>query len=339
MNSHHKPKIGIALGSGAARGWAHLGVLEVLAERGIRAEVVAGTSIGAVVGAAYALGELEPFRQWVEKLERRDVASYLDVTIRGGFIRARRVFNAMARAIPERSIESFPIPFAAVATDLETGHELWLREGSMYEALRATTALPGLISPSYVDGRWLVDGGLTNPVPVSVCRALGADIVIAVDLNTTLVGRRLSDEGNGHESKPAKPAGDAAKDGALPLVKPARPARGARPALDSIRTAMQEFGSEMRQRIFSDDTDARDEAPSIYDVVANSINIMQARVTRSRMAGDPPDLQIAPVLGDFGLLDFDRSDEAIAEGRRAAESALDGTGIPALMAGYADGRF
>lgn len=327
MNTHRKPKIGIALGSGAARGWAHLGVLEVLDERGLRPEVVAGTSIGAVVGAAYALGRIEPFKAWVEKLERRDVAGYLDLTLRGGFIRARRVFDAMSRAIPERTIESFPIPFAAVATDLETGHELWLREGSMYEALRATTALPGLISPSHVDGRWLVDGGLTNPVPVSVCRALGADVVIAVDLNTTLIGRRMFEDDDARTKRVQIPAGNA--DGGRGLDG----AKTLHPALDSIRAAMQDFGSEIRQRIFSEDTDPHDVAPSIYDVVANSINIMQARVTRSRMAGDPPDLQIAPQLGNFGLLDFDRADEAMAEGRRAAENALDATGIPALMSG------
>lgn len=324
--SHRKPTIGIALGSGAARGWAHLGVLEVLDERGLRPQVVAGTSIGAVVGAAYSIGALAPFKRWVEKLERRDVAGYLDLTLRGGFIRARRVFNAMSRAIPERSIESFPIPFAAVATDLETGHELWLREGSMYEALRASTALPGLISPSYVDGRWLVDGGLTNPVPVSVCRALGADVVIAVDLNTTLVGRRMHADGGPGEKPEASSEKGASADSSQPREAEPR----AHPALDSIRTAMQEFGSEIRQRIFSEDNEHREEAPSIYDVVANSINIMQARVTRSRMAGDPPDLQIAPQLGDFGLLDFDRADEAMAEGRRAAETALEATGIRVL---------
>jgi NTE family protein len=327
MSSHRKTKIGIALGSGAARGWAHLGVLEVLEERGLAPEVVAGTSIGAVVGAAYALRELTPFREWVEKLERRDVAAYFDLSLRGGLIRARRVFNAMSRAIPERSIESFPIPFAAVATDLETGHELWLRHGSMYEALRASTALPGLISPSRVNGRWLVDGGLTNPVPVSVCRALGADFVIAVDLNTTLVGHRLFADGDHTPNSTNREDADVADV----ATRNNRSTALAHPALDSIRTAMQDFGSEIRHRVFGDEVDGRDEAPSIYDVVTNSIHIMQALVTRSRMASDPPDLQISPQLGNFGLLDFDRADEAMAEGRRATEQALDASGVPEFV--------
>jgi NTE family protein len=239
-------------------------VLEVLCERGLRPEVVCGTSIGAVVGAAYAVGELQPFKAWVEQLDRRDVAGYFDLSLRGGFIRARRVFTAMSQAIPDRSIESFPIPFAAIATDLGTGQELWLQEGSMYAALRATTALPGLIGPARIDGRWLVDGGLSNPVPVSVCRALGADYVIAVDLNTTLVGRRLFDDDAGEQQ-------GADDDTAVGLQS-----RNPHPALDSVRSAMQGFGSEIRQRLFGEESGDRPQPPSIYDVVANSINIMQA---------------------------------------------------------------
>jgi NTE family protein len=311
MRPYRKPKIGLALGSGAARGWAHLGVLDVLEERGVQPEVVVGTSIGAVVGAAFAVGQLADFNDWVDKMDRREVAGYFDLSLRGGFIQARRVFNAMSRAIPDRPIEDIPVSFAAVATDLVTGQELWLREGSMYAALRASTALPGLVSPSHVDGRWLVDGGLVNPVPVSVCRALGADVVIAVDLNTTLIGRRgTSRSTDGNEGSGSSDA-SATKPRSVP-------------ALDSIRSAVQGFGTEIRQRLLNEDPGTPTGSPSIYDVVANSINIMQARVTRSRMAGDPPDIQIAPQLGEFGLLDFDKSEEAIAEGRRATVQALEG---------------
>jgi NTE family protein len=256
-------KIGVALGSGAARGWAHVGVLRALEAAGIHPDVVCGTSIGAVVGAAYAAGSLDAFENWVTRLGRRQVATYLDIGFRGGILRARKVFEAMAAEIADRPIESLPRAFAAVATDLASGNEVWLRHGSLYNALRASVALPGLVSPAKVDGHWLVDGGLVNPVPVSVCRALGADSVIAVDLNTTLVGRRL-------------------------------------------RSA--EAGQDV--------------PPSILDVVANSINIMQIRVTRSRMAGDPPELLVTPRLPDFGLFDFDRADEALEEGRRAVTQAL-----------------
>lgn len=256
-------KIGVALGSGAARGWAHVGVLRALEAAGIHPDVVCGTSIGAVVGAAYAAGSLDALENWVTRLGRRQVATYLDIGFRGGILRARKVFEAMAAEIADRPIESLPRAFAAVATDLASGNEVWLRHGSLYDALRASVALPGLVSPAKVDGHWLVDGGLVNPVPVSVCRALGADTVIAVDLNTTLVGRRL-------------------------------------------RSA--EAGQDV--------------PPSILDVVANSINIMQIRVTRSRMAGDPPELLVTPRLPDFGLFDFDRADEALEEGRRAVTQAL-----------------
>lgn len=259
-------RIGIALGSGAARGWAHVGVLQALEAAGIHPEIICGTSIGAVVGAAYAAGSLDTLESWVKRLERRHVASYLDIGFRGGILRARKVFEALAGEIADRPIESLECAFAAVATDLATGNEVWLRSGSLYAALRASVALPGLVSPVRHEGRWLVDGGLVNPVPVSVCRALGADTVIGVDLNTTLVGRRFRGE-------PTKQEDD-------------------------------------------------EDSPSILEVISNSINIMQVRVTRSRMAGDPPDLLVTPQLPDFGILDFDRADDAVAEGRDAVARAL-----------------
>ena len=297
--------IGVALGSGAARGWAHVGVLRGLAESGIHPEVVCGTSIGAVVGAAYAADALDAFERWVRRLDRRQVAAYVDVRLRGGLLRARKVFEAMATEIPDRAIESLPHTFAAVATDLVTGNEIWLRRGSLYAALRASVALPGLVSPVRSEGRWLVDGGLVNPVPVSVCRALGADTVIGVDLNTTLVGRRFR-----------APEPDAGPDRADDTEGP--PAGG----LDNVRAALQRVAGDIRQRLGGESPVPRDEIPSILDVVANSINIMQIRVTRSRMAGDPPDILVAPRLPNFGLFDFDRAEEAVEEGRRAVAHAL-----------------
>jgi NTE family protein len=307
-------KIGLALGSGAARGWAHLGVVRGLQAAGIEPDVICGTSIGAVVGAAYASGELEAFEAWVEGLDRRRIAGFLDLALRGGVIRARRVFDAMSREVSDRSIEDLDIPFAAVATDLASGHEVWLRQGSMFDALRASVALPGLISPMLFDGRWLVDGGLVNPVPVSVCRALGADFVIAVDLNATLVGRRL---GADSRRDPNRTTADATA------------ALAANPSLDSVRAWIQSLGTELRGRFLGDGdaSEERDATPSLYDVVANSINIMQVRVTRSRMAGDPPDLAVTPCLENFALLDFHRADEAIAEGRRSVQRALVSAGL------------
>jgi NTE family protein len=298
--------VGVALGSGAARGWAHVGVLRGLLEHGIEPTVVAGTSIGAVVGGAYAAGALDRFEQWVMHLDRRQIAAYLDVRLRGGLVRARKVFEAMAAEIPDCDIASLPLTFAAVATDLATGNEVWLRRGGLYDALRASVALPGLVSPVRSEGRWLVDGGLVNPVPVSVCRALGADSVIGVDLNTALVGRRFREvEPDATVDRREEP--DSAPPGGF----------------DHVRAAVQRVAGDLRQRLVGEPGGVREPTPSILDVVANSINIMQIRVTRSRMAGDPPDILVAPRLRDFGLFDFDRAGEAVEEGRRAVAQALE----------------
>lgn len=302
---HLTGTVGIALGSGAARGWAHVGVLRGLVESGIRPTIICGTSIGAVVGGAFAADALDAFERWVKQLDRRQVAAYLDVRLRGGLVRARRVFEAMAGEIPDRDIASLPRTFAAVATDLATGNEVWLRRGRLYDALRASVALPGLVSPVRSEGRWLVDGGLVNPVPVSVCRALGADTVIGVDLNTTLVGRRF-------RAAVPEPDSDRRDDGE------SQPPGG----FDHMRAAVQRVAGDLRQRLIGDASSARNETPSILDVVANSINIMQIRVTRSRMAGDPPDILVAPRLPDFGLFDFDRAEQAVEAGRRAVIQAL-----------------
>ncbi len=284
-------RVGLALGSGAARGWAHIGVIRALEEEGLAPDIVCGSSIGAVVGAVYAAGELDRFEDWVRNLDWRRVVGYLDLSWGGGgFLRARRVFEAIAEEFPDREIASLPRPFAAVATDLESGREIWLTEGSVMEAMRASVALPGIVTPQRRDERWLVDGGLVNPVPVSLCRALGARRVVAVDLNTTLLGRRL------------------------------------RPDAASLRSRLQGLAADLRQRLGDEapveNTPQEPEAPTLFEVMANSLNIMQVRIHRSRMAGDPPELLITPRLGDFGLFDFDRAEDAIEEGRRAVARAL-----------------
>jgi NTE family protein len=268
-------RIGLALGSGAARGWAHVGVIQALEEAGIRPEIVCGSSSGALVGALYVAGRLEALERWGRQLDWRQVLSYFDLSLHGGLIRARRLVEFLTAELAGRTIESLERTFGAVATDLATGREIWLREGPLVESLRAAIALPGFITPVRVDGRWLVDGGLVNPVPVSLCRALGADSVIAVDLNTTLLGRGA--------------AAQAEAPGATEVAPDAEPA-----------------------------------APSLYEVVVGAINIMQVRITRARMAGDPPDLLVTPRLADFTWLEFGRAPEAVAEGRRAVAQALSG---------------
>lgn len=322
-------RIGLALGSGAARGWAHVGVLRALEERGLAPQVVVGSSIGAVVGGAWATDRLDAFEAWGRQLDWRQVVGYVDLSLRGGVIKARRLFDFLREELPAASIESLARPFAAVATDLQSGREVWLREGPLLDAMRASVAIPGVVTPWQIDGRWLVDGGLVNPVPVSLCRALGAETVIAVDLNTTLLGRRLPPASDGEASSPTAGAGSGAPTETTTAEPepdaPEAPASHGR----SVRSVVQDFLADLRQRTTGDEErgSVRESPPSLYEVVANSINIMQVRITRSRMAGDPPEILVAPRLEGFALFDFDRAPEAIEEGRRATHRALQAVGL------------
>ena len=291
MSSPHKLRVGLALGSGSARGWGHLGVIRALEREGIKPDLVCGTSIGALVGAAYASGELDNFEKWLLGLSFTDVLSFMDVRLNGGVIKGERLMDFFRRSFIDRPIENLSMPFAAVATELHTGAEVWLREGSTLDAVRASIALPALFTPVVRDGRLLVDGALVNPVPVSLARAMGADIVIAVDLGSDLLGRRLRDE-----SEPD-----------IPIAE-----------ISQWRRKLQQNFSAF----FPENSDDEPSFPSMLDVVANSINIMQVRISRSRMAGDPPDVIVSPRLAHLGLLDFHRSKEAIEEGERAVQTAL-----------------
>lgn len=210
MSAEERRRIGLALGGGAARGWAHVGVLRALEERGIRPEVVCGTSAGAMVGGAYVLGRLDDFERWLTSLEPRDVMSYLDFTLTGGVVKGKRLLDFFETQARDRRIEDLPLAYGAVATDLETGGEVWLRRGSLMAAVRASISVPALFRPVQVDGRWCIDGGLVNPVPVSLCRALGADVVIAVDVN-------------GGELREDRPLDRSAADGEDEGAVPSRP--------------------------------------------------------------------------------------------------------------------
>jgi NTE family protein len=251
-------RIGIALGSGSARGWAHIGVLRALVESGIQPAIVCGTSIGALVGAAYADNGLDALESWVRKLTWRRVVGLFDISFAGGFIKGEKLIEFLRERHRDKDIAELGMPYAAVATDLKNGREVWLTQGRVSDAVRASIALPGLFTPVEQDGRLLVDGGLVNPVPVSLCRALGADFVIAVDLGSNIVGHYV-----------------------------------------------RKLESEQRVK----------KLPGMVDVLITSINIMQVRVTRSRLAGDPADVVIAPRLGHLRVFDYHHAAEAIAEGR------------------------
>jgi len=337
------PKLGLALGSGSARGWSHIGVLRALRDAGIQPDVVCGSSIGALVGAAYAGGELERFADWVQGLGMRDVFGFMDFNLAGGMLKGEKLISFWRRNFADFDIENSPIPFGAVATDLHSGAEVWMRQGSIADAVRASIALPGLFTPVLREGRLLVDGGLVNPVPASLARAMGADIVIAVDLNVDLMQRHMQPlavqeapppipsprphpqvaedeedaDGLYRQPYPASPVGAAAaEDAGAAIPSPGKPwskrltswipGVGAPPAV-----ANSPLVDGMR-------------IPSVLDVVMTSVNIMQMRITRSRMAGDPPELVIAPRLAHLGLLDFHRAKEAMDAGYAATQAALPG---------------
>lgn len=289
---HSGPRIGLALGSGSARGWSHIGVIRALEAAGIRPQIVCGTSIGSLVGAAYAAGELERFEHWARGLSWQAVAGLLDLKMGGGLIEGGKLVDFFREQFQDRGVDELGKTFACVATDLVTGREVWLREGSVVDAVRASIALPGVFTPALQAGRLLVDGGLVNPVPVSLCRAMGADFVIAVDLNWNLVGRRNRVSGEGE--------GAAAEPGGLVEAILARFRPGARP-----------IGPGLEGRM-----------PSMLDVLTTSLNIMQVRITQSRLAGEPADMVIRPRLADFAAMDFHRAERAIEEGERAAAYAL-----------------
>jgi NTE family protein len=290
----NRKRIGLALGCGSARGWAHIGIIRALKDLGIEPDVITGTSIGALVAAAHAGGSLERLEEWVRRLRWTDVVALMDVGLsRGGLIGGDKLMRWLGEGIEDGPIEQCQLPYGAVATDLARGDEVWLRSGPLLDAVRASIALPGLFSPVRFGDHWLVDGGLVNPVPISLCRALGAERVIAVDLGTDLLDRHPL------PGRHREPAGGPAFDES-PLSRQLRVFLG---------------GLKLRN--------SNHDGPSMLDVMARSINVMSARISRSRMAGDPPDVLLTPRLARIGLLEFHRAPEAIEEGVREVHRAAD----------------
>ena len=293
-NSGRPPKIGLALGSGASRGWSHIGVIKALLREGIKPDVVCGASVGAMIGAAYLAGNLEKLEEWVLGSTRTDVLKFFKIKFsQSGFVDDERFdwFLHNYIAAQDMQIEDLPRPFAAVSTNLDSGREVWLTKGGLAAGVRASMALPGLYSSVQIDHQWLVDGGLVNPVPVTTCQALGAQVVIAVNLNSDIIGKR------NNKPEPASPE----KEGVLRNLK-----QTARDYSSSL------FASHER----------KDETPTTFYSITNSISIVQDRITRSRLAGDPADVLISPRLSHIGMLDFHMAAEAIKEGENCVNKVL-----------------
>jgi NTE family protein len=284
-----KPRIGLALGSGSARGWAHIGAIRALEERGVKPDIICGSSIGALVGAVYASGELDKLDRWVTGLAWTTVLRLMDLTWRGGLIRGNRLFNLFRATFEDRDISELPVIFGAVATELASGREIWLREGKLLDVVRASCSMPGLFTPVVRNGTLVVDGGLVNPVPVSMCRALGAELVIAVDLSWGKLGPYRA-RGRDRAIAPREVPGWA----------------------DRLRPAWVE---RMQRKVNPDEVII----PSIFEVFTTALDIVEMKVARSRLAGDPADVLLTPLLPDFGTMEFHRAKEAIAEGRAAVE--------------------
>jgi NTE family protein len=290
-----KPKIGLALGSGSSRGWAHIGAIRALEERGVKPDFVCGTSIGALVGAIYASGQLDALEQWVTSLAWRQVVRLMDLTWKGGLIRGQRLFNLFGSTFADRELDQLDMRFGCVATELSSGREIWIQHGSLLDAARASIAMPGLFTPVVRNGTVLVDGGLVNPVPVSMCRALGADLVVAVDLSWGKLGpyRRTK------ERREVVPQQEPSWIGRVTSkIMPRR---------------------EPRKDPSIVDAEEAPNSPSIFNVFMTSLDIVEMRVARSRLAGEPADVLITPLLPNFRTMEYHRAAEAIAEGRAAVE--------------------
>ena len=314
MTKNAKPKIGLALGSGAARGWSHVGVIRELEDMGIKPDIITGASVGAVVGGAYAAGKIDDFEEWIRSLGRVDIIRLLDAKMSGGgFLQGKSLMGAISKQMGDPNIEDLDIQYACVATGLRTGREIWIREGSLLDACRASIALPGMFAPARnEDGELMLDGGLVNPVPVSLARAMGADIVIAVNLNGDLVGQHF----NERSSKGDKASEEESERELARLeAQDSTIAKWAAKLKAGLGIRLDSYISSLRKSETPD--------PGLFDVMAGSIDIMQDRITRSRMAGDPPDVHIAPKLNHIGLMEFDRAEEAIEGGRKATQREKD----------------
>ncbi len=302
LGSGQRAPLGLALGGGVARGWAHIGAMRALIEAGIKPDIIAGTSIGAIVGAAYLSGKLDVLEKWARSLTQRKMMGYMDVRWGGsGLMRGERLARVLNHYMGDIRIEELDRKFAAVTCDLRTGYEVWLQRGPIVPAVRASYALPGAFEPVKVDGRFMIDGALVNPVPVSACRALGAHMVIAVSLN----GDAFGPMGSSHE---IDLDGEDDPDETDPFELASQSLNKLRPD----RLLLKSMVGEVKPG----------KSPKIGSVMMGTLNIVMDRISRSRLAGDPPDVFVAPRIGHIGMLEFTKADELIERGYAAMQHEI-----------------
>lgn len=291
-----QPRLAIALGGGVARGWSHIGVLRVLLAHGVVPDIVCGTSIGAIVGGCYLAGRLDELERWARSLTRMRMLRYLDFQLgQPSLLGGERLADELNRHLGDLTIEQLDRPFAAICSDLTTGQEVWLRQGRLADAIRPSFAMPGVFPPVMANCRMLMDGGLVNPVPVSTCRALGGHMVIGVNVNDLfqrLTAPRAPEKSSFNLVDLLEVEGGALKGAAM---------------------------SRLARRVFQP---AAADKTSIFEIMLTSLGMLLDRITKSRLAGDPPDVLIEPRISHIGFHEFDRSDELIEIGQKSAEKAL-----------------
>ncbi|SHO53196.1 patatin-like phospholipase family protein [Desulfopila aestuarii] len=308
-----RKKLGLALGCGASRGWAHIGIIEALDDANIPIDIIAGCSVGAYIGAIYASGGLNSLKEFLFRMNGKKIFSYFDVAFsRSGILNGtKRVTELFSMHTTIKNFEDLRIPLAMVATDLERGEKVVLKSGNIINALRATMSYPGLFAPVQINGCWLVDGGIVDPVPVGVARAMGADIVIAVDLNTRIVSRQKNTSA-GHPDTINQPVSPEA-------LEAEQNERGA--IIKKIFGYYEAFETNIKNKKSS--TRQNDSlTPDIIETITTSINIMEERISRINLAVDRPDILIQPRLGELKMMNFDRVAHAIEEGYIGVQEKL-----------------
>lgn len=295
----YRPKIGLALGSGVARAWAHIGVLRAFEKYNIRPDIVVGCSGGALIGGLYAAGYLNEIEDWAYNLSKYRMLRYVDLKFLGnGFLKGEKLLEELKSYVGDVAVENLRIPFAAIATDLETGHEVTLKQGSLAEAIRASFSMPAFFQPYRHMQRWLVDGALVNPIPVSTCYALGADVVIAVNLNGDMLGKIRVDQITEHDGQ--------SKFGYL--------------STDEGEEEEGPVNLSFLEKIFG--VSKTSKAPSLLESVWATVLITQDRIARSRLAGEPPDIQLTPYVGHIGISAFHRAKELVDAGSEIVETNI-----------------